>query len=189
MSIEDKKKMQIDTHKIWTIPNILSLIRICLIPVIIWLYCFRQTYWLAGVVIAISGITDIADGIIARKYSMVTNVGKLLDPTADKLTQIAIVFCLSVQFVPMRILLVVLVIKELIILLLTYLAARKKSINNSQWYGKLCTVILFIVTVIHILIPLLSETVSWILSMTAITITLISLVMYIRFYMHIFNKQ
>jgi cardiolipin synthase len=159
-----------------------------LIPVIIWLYCFRQAYWLTAVVIGISGITDIADGIIARKFNMVTNVGKLLDPVADKLTQIAIVFCLSVQFVPMRVLLAVQVVKELIILLLTYLSARKKSINNAQWYGKLCSVILFIVTVIHIFLPFLSETVSWIFSMTAMTFTVLSLVMYIRFYTHIQNK-
>ena len=167
----------------------LSLIRICLIPVIIWLYCFRHAYWVAAVIIGISGITDIADGIIARKYNMVTNVGKILDPVADKLTQIAIVFCLSVQFMPMRVLLVVLAIKELIILLLTYLSAKKKSINNAQWYGKLCTVVLFIVTVIHILFPFLTETVSWVLSMTAMAFAILSLVMYIRFYMNIFNKQ
>lgn len=160
-----------------------------MIPIIIWLYRFRQAYWLAAVVIVISGITDIADGVIARKFNMITNVGKLLDPVSDKLTQIALVLCLSIQFIPMRVLLVVQVIKELIILLLTYLAARKKSINNAQWYGKLCTVILFIVTIIHILIPYLSEMVSWILSMIAMTFMVLSLVMYLRFYTHIQNKQ
>ena len=127
--------------------------------------------------------------MIARKFNMVTNAGKLLDPAADKLTQIAVVVCLSVRFVPMRVLLGVQVIKEFIILLLTYLAARKKRINSAQWYGKLCSVILFIVTVVHILIPFLSETVSWILSMTAIIFTVLSLVMYIRFYAHIPDKQ
>ncbi|MGI6498967.1 MAG: CDP-alcohol phosphatidyltransferase family protein [Oscillospiraceae bacterium] len=189
MNTEHKDKKQIDTHKTWTIPNILSLIRICLVPVIIWLYCFRQAYWLAAIVIGISGLTDILDGIIARKFNMITDPGKLLDPVADKLTQIAIVFCLSIQFVPMRVLMVTLIIKELIILLLTYLAARKKSINSAQWYGKLCTVILFIVIVVHILIPFLSETVSWTLSMIAIGFTVLSLVMYIRFYTNLPNNQ
>ncbi len=189
MNNEGGKEKQADAQKIWTVPNILSLIRICLIPVIIWLYCFRQAYLSAAIVIGISGLTDILDGMIARKFNMITDVGKLLDPAADKLTQIAIVACLSVQFVPMRALLAVQVIKEFIILLLTYLAARKKSINSAQWYGKLCSVILFIVTAVHILIPFLSETVSWILSMTAITFTVLSLVMYIRFYTHIPDKQ
>jgi len=75
-------------------------------------YCFRQEYWLTAVITGISGVTDIADGAIARKFHMVSNTEELLDSVADKLTQIAVVFCLSVRFTPMRILLEVQVIEE-----------------------------------------------------------------------------
>jgi cardiolipin synthase len=189
MDIETKDKEQVDTQKIWTIPNALSMIRIFLIPLIIWLYCFRQEFWLTAVVVAISAVTDIVDGVIARKFCLVSNVGKLLDPVADKLTQIAIVFCLSVRFVPIRILFAVQVVKELIILILTYLAARKKKINSAQWYGKLCTVVLFAVMITHILDPFLSETVSWVLSITAIAFMLFSLAMYIRLHIRTQNDR
>ena len=74
-------------ENILTIPNLLSLIRILLIPFIIWLYCAQKAYLCTIIVIALSGFTDIIDGKIARKFNMVSDVGKVLDPVADKLTQ------------------------------------------------------------------------------------------------------
>ncbi len=189
MNNKDEKEKRSDAQKIWTIPNILSLIRIGLIPVIIWLYCYKQAYLLTAIVFVLSGLTDILDGFIARKFNLITTAGNILDPLADKLTQIAIVFCLAVQFVPMRVLLAVQVIKELIIMLLAYMTARKKIINSAQWFGKLCSAILFIVIVVHLLIPALSVTISWILSMIAVAFTVFSLVMYIRFFAHMPKKQ
>ena len=76
----------------------LSVVRLLLIPVIVWLYCGKQEYTAAVVVILLSGITDIADGIIARKYHMVSDFGKILDPIADKLTQAAIILCLTYNY-------------------------------------------------------------------------------------------
>lgn len=84
--------------QILTIPNLLSVVRLLLIPVIVWLYCGKQEYTAAVVVILLSGITDIADGIIARKYHMVSDFGKILDPIADKLTQAAIILCLTYNY-------------------------------------------------------------------------------------------
>ena len=82
--------------QILTIPNLLSIIRLLMIPLIIWLYCEAQQYGLAVIVILLSGLTDIVDGFIARKYHMVSDFGKILDPAADKLTQAALILCLSV---------------------------------------------------------------------------------------------
>ena len=75
-----------------TIPNMLSVLRMCMIGAIVWLYCFEQNYYAAISVLLLSGATDIADGFIARKFGMVSDFGKALDPLADKLTQIAVLF-------------------------------------------------------------------------------------------------
>ena len=76
-------------HKIITIPNILTFFRLLLIPVIVWLYLVKKDPIWTMAVLALSGITDIVDGIIARKCNMISDFGKAFDPVADKLTQIA----------------------------------------------------------------------------------------------------
>ena len=79
-----------------TIPNLLSLIRIALIPVFAVLFVDGNYLW-AVIVLAISGLTDFFDGKIARKFNQISALGKLLDPIADKLSQmtIAVVFYLT----------------------------------------------------------------------------------------------
>ena len=95
------------------VPNILTIIRFLLIPFIL-LNVFIGNYILAFVFFTISGITDIADGFIARKFDLVSNFGKLMDPLADKLTQISVLAALvSVKIIPVWILAIV-VLKELI---------------------------------------------------------------------------
>ena len=84
--------------KIITIPNILSFIRLCLIPIIVWLYIGKQDHIMAGVFVIISGITDIVDGFIARTFNMISDVGKVLDPIADKATQTVVVILLVTRF-------------------------------------------------------------------------------------------
>ncbi|MEE1164601.1 MAG: CDP-alcohol phosphatidyltransferase family protein, partial [Lachnospiraceae bacterium] len=85
-------------HKIITIPNVLSFLRLLLIPVIVWLYIVKKDPIWTMAILALSGITDIVDGIIARKCNMISDFGKAFDPVADKLTQIAMLFCLVSRF-------------------------------------------------------------------------------------------
>ena len=88
----------------------MSLFRLCLIPLIVWLYHEKEMYGLAAFALVISGITDVADGIVARRFDMVSDFGKAFDPVADKLTQFAMLVCLAVRFqwilVPMCLILV-----------------------------------------------------------------------------------
>ena len=84
--------------QVLTIPNLLSVIRLALIPLIVWLYIGKQEYSAAVAVILISGATDIIDGFIARKFNMVSDLGKILDPVADKLTQATVILCLTVKY-------------------------------------------------------------------------------------------
>lgn len=81
----------------WTIPNLLSVIRILLIPVFAYLF-YNDEKIMAVVVLAISGLTDTFDGQIARKFNQISALGKVLDPVADKLTQITIAVMLFIDF-------------------------------------------------------------------------------------------
>ena len=102
----------VNKQQILTVPNLLSFFRLLLIPVIVWLYCSKEAYGLALVVLILSALTDIADGIIARKFHLVSDFGKALDPIADKLTQIATMGCLLQRFPHMWLPLGILVVKE-----------------------------------------------------------------------------
>ena len=83
------------------VPNILTIIRFLLIPVII-AFAIQHDYIAAIIVLTISGITDILDGFIARKFNFITDFGKLMDPLADKATQVALLGTLALQkIIPM----------------------------------------------------------------------------------------
>lgn len=123
--------------QVLTIPNLLSVIRLALIPLIVWLYIGKQEYSAAVAVILISGATDIIDGFIARKFNMVSDLGKILDPVADKLTQATVILCLTVKYRWMRGLIVLFVVKEIIMAVLGYMAIQKKDVvNSAKWYGQ-----------------------------------------------------
>lgn len=81
----------------WTIPNLLSVIRILLIPVFAYLFYNDEKIW-AVVILALSGLSDTFDGQIARKFNQISDLGKVLDPVADKLTQITIAIMLLIDF-------------------------------------------------------------------------------------------
>ena len=81
----------------WTIPNLLSVIRILLIPVFAYLF-YNDEKIMSVVVLAISGLTDTMDGQIARKFNQISALGKVIDPVADKLTQITIAVMLFIDF-------------------------------------------------------------------------------------------
>ena len=100
-------------NRIITIPNLLSFFRLCLIPVMIWSYCVKEKPLLTGEILLLSGLTDLADGYIARRFHMISNLGKILDPVADKLTQAAMLICLFVRFPHMLLLIVIMAVKEL----------------------------------------------------------------------------
>ena len=102
--------------EIITVPNLLSLFRIVLIPVymtVYWNATGRVHYFLAGFILALSCMTDLADGIIARKFGLITNLGKLLDPLADKLTQLALILSLSERYRVLYPVLILFLAKEL----------------------------------------------------------------------------
>lgn len=128
------------------IPNILTIIRFFLIPIIV-TYVIDGSYILAFVFLTISGITDILDGFIARKFNFVTNFGKLIDPLADKATQISVLTVLALQnIIPMWILATV-VLKEFAMVSGASFLYGKEFVVSSKWYGKLSTILFYIAIV------------------------------------------
>lgn len=138
-------------NKILTAPNLLSLFRLLLIPVIVWLYWFQKDYFPAGALLILSGLTDLADGYIARHFNAVSNVGKILDPIADKLTQAAMLFCLVTRFPLMAAPFGFLVIKELFIGTTGLLMIRKTGkVVGADFHGKVATTLLYAMMILHI---------------------------------------
>ena len=176
-------------ENILTIPNLLSLIRILLIPFIIWLYCVQKAYMHTFIVIVISGFTDIIDGKIARKFNEISDVGKVLDPIADKLTQAALVICLIARYPWMWALLALFAVKECLMLLWGYLTLKSTdTINGAKWYGKLSTVVLYAVMMILILFVDIPQAIATALMLLCGGMMLLSLVMYGRFYHAILDQ-
>lgn len=173
---ENKKDYQ---KKILTIPNALSLFRLCLIPVIIWLYRVREDYLWTMLVLILSGITDIADGIIARRFGMISDFGKAFDPVADKLTQLAVLFCLVSRFRHMMLPLVLLAVKEVFAGITGLLVIHKTDVVlGADWHGKATTVSLYAMMAIHIIWFRIPPMVSDILIGICVGIMLMSFVLY-----------
>ncbi len=130
-------------QKIFTIPNVLSMIRILLIPLIFYLYLVAENLILCACVLAVSYLSDLADGVIARNFNMISDLGKLLDPAADKLTQATMLICISIKHPMAWALLGLLAIKEGAMALAGFFAVRRTGVvSGAKWYGKACTVVL-----------------------------------------------
>ena len=166
-----------------SIPNLMGYFRILLIPVIVWRYVTAETvtdYYIAAVMIGISGITDFLDGFVARRFHMITKVGKALDPIADKLTQGAIVLSLSFRFQWMIPLAVLFVIKEGFMGIMGIIFLKKgMMLDGAKWFGKVCTFVLYVVMFILILFPEIPLVAANSLIVLCIGLMLLSFGMYI----------
>lgn len=148
----------------WTIPNILSLIRIALIPVFAVLYMKSDTDpallpWSIGI-LALSGATDMFDGWIARRFHQITEIGKVLDPIADKLTQVTVMLCLAITNTRLLPLFAICFVKELLQSIgAALLMFRKKAdAQPARWYGKVSTVVFYFCMALFVAFPLEGNT-------------------------------
>ena len=145
-------------NQIFTIPNLLSVVRLALIPVIVWLYSVEKNYYGAIGVIALSAATDIVDGWIARHFNMISDFGKALDPLADKLTQAALLICLLSKYELMWALIVIFGLCEITKFTLGIIIAKKHDeVNGAKWYGKANTVVIYATMIALILFPQMCE--------------------------------
>lgn len=155
MFIKDWKK------DVLTIPNILSLFRLLLIPVYIVIYLnaeYPPDYYLAAGILAVSCLTDLIDGKIARHFNMISTIGKILDPLADKATQFTLILCLAMKHPILWYLVGLFVVKESFQLIAGGINLRKgKMLKGALLSGKICTTVLFISLIILVMLPGLDE--------------------------------
>lgn len=129
--------------------------------------------------LALSGVTDIVDGIIARKCNMISEFGKAFDPVVDKLTQIAMLFCLVSRFKWMLLPLCLLVVKEITAGIVSLLVICKTGkVYGAVWHGKATTVSLYAMMVIHLIWYNIPSMISGILICACTALILLSAILY-----------
>lgn len=153
--------------EILTIPNMLSLFRLALIPLYVSIYLNAEDsadYYLASAILAVSCLTDLIDGQIARRFHMISAVGKVLDPLADKVTQFTLVLCLSIRHSILWIIVGLIFIKEMFQLIAGIIAFKHgRMLKGAQFTGKICTTVLFVSLILLVMLPEISPmAVNWI---------------------------
>lgn len=173
-----------------TIPNLLSLFRIMLIPLFVYSYLTansQEDYFVSSAIIVFSGLTDLLDGVIARKYNQITELGKVLDPAADKLTQAALAFCLIVTWEYMWIMVLIFLIKEISLIINNVLLLRKnKKIDGAQWYGKVSTFVFYGCTILLVAFPGMNTGLANTLMAVTAAFLLLSFVLYTRLFIKMY---
>ena len=179
-------------RKKWvTIPNILSCIRLLLVPLFVLTY-LKSTepihYYYAALILLISGLTDLLDGWIARKYQQISEVGKLLDPLADKITQAAIIFCLLTRYEWMWSIILLFVAKELFMGVCNLVLLRRGTkLDGAKWYGKLSTAVFYICMFFLIAFPTIATSQAILLiSITAFFLSL-SFILYGKIFIQMYQ--
>lgn len=172
--------MKTKWKQLFNIPNLLSLLRLMMIPILIALYLNGHEPWTAFVLV-LSGMTDILDGYIARHYGMVTDLGKALDPIADKLTQAAMILCLTSRYPMMFLPFLLLMVKEIFAAVSGLIVIQKTGIvPSAEWHGKAATLMLYGMMILHALwqdIPMLT---SNFLNGSCVIMMLVSFFLYAR---------
>mgnify|MGYP002514721475 CR=1 FL=1 len=180
MLIKDWKK------DLFTIPNLLSLFRLVLIPVYVVIYLNAQDdtdHYIAAGILAVSCLTDAIDGKIARHFNMISTVGKILDPIADKATQFTLIVCLAIRNPVLRILVCLFFIKECFQLIAGLMTLRKgQMLSGALISGKICTTVLFVSLIVLVMMPQLSETVIFAITTLDCVVVLIAFICYARVY-------
>ena len=186
-------KNGIDKREIFSIPNLMGYFRILLIPVFSWMYCTADStgdYYAAAVVVGVSGLTDMFDGKIARRFNMITELGKFIDPLADKLTQAALLLCLAVRYPLMRAVLALFVIKEGFMLVMgALLLPRGRKLDGAMWFGKVCTAVLYAVLFLLLLLPGIGTAAANVLSGICGVFLLFSFAMYIPVFRRMWKES
>lgn len=188
MFIKDWKK------DIFTIPNLLSLFRLVLIPVYVCIYLNAQDttdYYLAAGILAVSCLTDLIDGKIARHFNMITSLGKLLDPVADKATQFTLILCLALKAKNTLLwcLIGLFVLKEGFQLIAGGIRLRKGiMLKGALISGKICTTILFLSLIVMVMKPDLSPQIIDFIAIVDGIFMLVAFVHYVVAYYCMDNK-
>ena len=178
--------------EIFTIPNLLSLFRLLLIPVYVAIYLNAKSasdYYLAASILAVSCLTDLIDGKIARHFNMISSLGKLLDPVADKATQFTLIICLAVRYPILKYLIILFILKEAFQLIAGGISYHNgRMLKGALISGKICTTVLFVSLIAMVMLPEMDNTTANIIVIIDAVFMIIALVNYIIAYFFRENK-
>lgn len=178
--------------EIFTIPNLLSLFRLLLIPVYVAIYLNAKSasdYYLAASILAVSCLTDLIDGKIARHFNMISSLGKLLDPVADKATQFTLIICLAVRYPILKYLIILFILKEAFQLIAGGISYHNgRMLKGALISGKICTTVLFVSLIAMVMLPEMDNTTANIIVIVDAVFMIIALVNYIIAYFFRENK-
>lgn len=180
-------KFKFEIKDLFKLPNILCYLRILMVPLFLYIYFTAETqhdYYLATLVVMASGITDFLDGQIARRCNMITDLGRIIDPVADKLMQLAMVVALMFKIQYMYLLVIYLVVKEAATAAFGFVCMKTvhRRLNGAKWYGKVCTALLYVVMLVLVAFPELESAYQKALLLVCAGGLTLSFVMYIRIY-------
>lgn len=188
-----KNTIQQKKNVYFNIPNIMGYVRILLIPVFLYLYFHAEQttmYIAAMTVLAISYLTDFLDGKIARKFNMVTDFGKALDPVADKLTQAALFIALTTRFPSIITLLFLFGLKEIYMGAVGLVMLRKKMpVQGAQRFGKIGTAVLDVTAAILLLVVPIPVAAVNILLLCAELSVVLTWFFYLMFHVRVLRKK
>ncbi len=172
------------------LPNLLSLLRLCLVPVfaVVFFSPDPNSHSWAALIYAVAFATDIADGYIARRFDMITKLGRILDPLADKLMTFTVIICVALDgTIPMWAI-AVFFCKEALMGLGGLAMYRKvKDVQPSNWWGKASTGVFFVVLAALVLFPIPRPWSTAMISF-ALALTVAALCRYARDFLQMMKK-
>lgn len=164
---------------VWTIPNIISMVRIALIVVFTWLLITEQDGW-AIAALAAAGVSDFLDGFLARRWGQVTKLGRVLDPAADRMLTIAVVLGLGVRGIVPWWLVGVLFARDIVVGI-ALLWARSREVDSPQvtMAGKWATALLYVFLPLAYLAVVAFSGVTWLHTVAIIGATAAAVVYWV----------
>ena len=176
-----------------SIPNLLGYFRLILVPVYLYVYLNAETthdYYTAAFIMLLSFLSDFIDGKIARRFNMITEFGKILDPVADKITQLVLALGFAFRYPVIRVLLVIFVIKESTMGIVgLYMIKHHYRMNGAHMHGKICTAVLDFSMIALLLFPDISSGVVIAITILCIVLMIISFTLYMKMYHDVWVSQ
>lgn len=177
----------------FSIPNLMGYFRIALVGV--YMYFFYNSmhggvYWPVIATIVLSGITDFFDGKVARKFNMVTEWGKILDPIADKITLGAIILSLTFKYTVVMPLVILYIIKEGFMGIVGLYSIKKgHKVEGAMWYGKVCTFGTYVILILLLLFPDMPNMAINVLVIANFVLMIFTLAKYVVYYGKMFKQD
>ncbi|MCI9093416.1 MAG: CDP-alcohol phosphatidyltransferase family protein [Coprobacillus sp.] len=180
--------------EVFSIPNLMCYFRILLVPIFVYVYFTAETgqgHLLSAFILLLSSISDFLDGYIARKYNMVTELGKLIDPVADKLTQFVVACVLMYTYPAYSFLVAIIVLKDGMLLFVGWYIYRKKAkhLAQAEMPGKIATAVFFVVSILLIAFNIPHTVIASIMIYTTLVLMILAMIYYGQGLYHLYKED